>query len=87
MGKAEEYDDTNLWHSHFFVMLSVRCSGCDQLAKTDDLWLSRLKQWRRDDALARYCVLATERLQKQGWRMLDQYNFICPECWSQRKAS
>jgi hypothetical protein len=80
------YNEDDPWHSHFFVMLSVRCNDCDKLADTADLFAKRIKD-RRDGALERFCVQATDRLRKAGWQMLDKQSFCCPECWNKRSEA
>jgi len=86
MSRAKDFDDNNLWHRHFFVMLEVRCADCNAFAVTNDLYARRLKS-RRDDALEKFCVLATESLQQKGWLMIDERGvFRCPDC-SRRSLS
>lgn len=80
MSHANPFDDNNPWHVHFFVMLEARCVDCGALGETDDLHASSLKR-RKDGALEQFCVLAAERLQQQGWRIIDERGvFRCPEC-------
>ena len=84
MSRAKDFDDNNPWHAHFFVMLEVRCVDCGALAETDDLHKRSLKS-RKDGALEKFCVFATERLQQQGWRMIDDRGvFNCPDCYRRK---
>jgi hypothetical protein len=60
-------------------MLQMRCASCNRLADTADLFARRLKD-RKDGALERFCVRATDRIQGEGWQFVEGRSFLCPDC-------
>lgn len=74
----DEFDENNLWHTHANLLFGFICQKCDAKLTYDEYQVGDL-----DEKFLEFCVGISKEAQRQGWKCLGDWDFICPDCAKQ----
>ena len=69
------YDDNNPWHTNANLVFGFQCHKCDVWLCYEDFPVGDL-----DENFFEFCVGISTEAQRRGWKIVDDYEFLCPIC-------